>query len=513
MEKRRVNYKYIIVACLAIMLFSIALSIGAPMDVYADTISESYVLLDLTKDKNFNPLNYSLDLDDNSLDVIHIAESTENELLVYVYQPSGKHRDYRATSINISTELNSLSFKNYKLKYLNSSGVFFKYVVEDFVVSSASVRYYTISSIYRDWVRGVDDSASYDNDVMEVAYPVAKEFRYDGSDGEYSVELCDVVTVTDKFVGFVRYFDGYKLFGSTSCDSHFVAFNTDKQIDKLLEADVYYVTQSWREDWQPFFPTLTHAYTFKDDKEPHYVYLSDSDHVDHKGDGWGRVSTHEWNRIETVEEFVEENETFSNVYSGAVFNVSNGTYLTDEGKSALQNKKWVLRFAETPFYESTLSQTNHQESGTLVGEVTILRLKFETDGVTYNLGVVDNKQTGATDENGIPVPSGGDKTTVTTKTFSEFLQWLVDHTGIPKEVWIAIFILIPVIILVPVIAKLAMVFPAFGEFLLNVLKGFGMFFKVLWVVIKYIFKGLWWLICLPVKGIKALVEKIKERKG
>ncbi len=33
----------------------------------------------------------------------------------------------------------------------------------------------------------------------------------------------------------------------------------------------------------------------------------------------------------------------------------------------------------------------------MVGDVTILRLKFETDGVVYNLGVIDNKQTGSND--------------------------------------------------------------------------------------------------------------------
>ena len=32
---------------------------------------------------------------------------------------------------------------------------------------------------------------------------------------------------------------------------------------------------------------------------------------------------------------------------------------------------------------------------TLVGDVTILRLKFETNGKVYNLGVIDNKQTGS----------------------------------------------------------------------------------------------------------------------
>ena len=33
-------------------------------------------------------------------------------------------------------------------------------------------------------------------------------------------------------------------------------------------------------------------------------------------------------------------------------------------------------------------------SSTLVGDVSILRLKFMTNGKTYNLGVIDNKQNG-----------------------------------------------------------------------------------------------------------------------
>ena len=44
----------------------------------------------------------------------------------------------------------------------------------------------------------------------------------------------ETITITDKFVGFVRYKDGFKLYVG-ACDSHFVAFNTDKPIDKLLE--------------------------------------------------------------------------------------------------------------------------------------------------------------------------------------------------------------------------------------------------------------------------------------
>ena len=39
--------------------------------------------------------------------------------------------------------------------------------------------------------------------------------------------------------------------------------------------------------------------------------------------------------------------------------------------------------------------TYYHAETTMVGNVTILRLKFKTDGITYNLGVIDNKQTGS----------------------------------------------------------------------------------------------------------------------
>lgn len=53
-----------------------------------------------------------------------------------------------------------------------------------------------------------------------------------------------------------------------------------------------------------------------------------------------------------------------------------------------------MRFAETSYSLSSGVGSNSTYT-TLVGDVTILRLKFETDGVTYNLGVIDNKQTGS----------------------------------------------------------------------------------------------------------------------
>ena len=61
----------------------------------------------------------------------------------------------------------------------------------------------------------------------------------------------------------------------------------------------------------------------------------------------------------------------------------------------------MLRFTETSYNKAPKSgmgaATYYHAETTMVGNVTILRLKFETDGITYNLGVIDNKQTGSTE--------------------------------------------------------------------------------------------------------------------
>ena len=88
-------------------------------------------------------------------------------------------------------------------------------------------------------------------------------------------------------------------------------------------------------------------------------------------------------------------ENRENIYHGAVLDVKTSSKLTDEALTELKGKKWVLRFAETNYSLNGYASTGSTfESYTLVGDVTILRLKFETDGITYNLGVIDNKQTG-----------------------------------------------------------------------------------------------------------------------
>ena len=359
----------------------------------------SGVIEDLSKDASFNAANYPSNAKDYSLSVMQLAESTDKELFIYVYQPSGDK--VRASSINISTTINDeISFFNYPLKLLNFEGTLFKYKVTNFEVKKDPVRYYAISSIYRLFDASIGDKKSGNNTINEVNYAVNKQYCFGEINGKLYVNCIDIETivVTDKFVGFVRYPDGFKLFtGAGACDSHFVAFNTDKKIDKLFEADVYYTTQKVSYDF--FTEDSPFSIKFGDSKTDNYAYLKYTDKVEHTGGGFF-AGTYKWDRIQSVDDFIKT-EDRTTVYYGAVLNSKVSSKLTDEALSDLKGKKWVLRFTETSYNKVPKSgmgaATYYHAETTMVGNVTILRLKFETDGITYNLGVIDNKQTGSTE--------------------------------------------------------------------------------------------------------------------
>lgn len=361
--------------------------------------SGSNVLGDLSKASEFNMGNYPSNSTDYSISLIQIAESTDNELLLYVYQPSGDIGNITASTVSMSTGTDSeIDPRFYSLELLNSEGVFYKYKVKDFVVPSDDVRVYSIVSILRPFISGIDEQAGFDNTVSEVPFTVAKEYTfYSGQDG-YQMQVLDVVTVTDKFVGYVYYPGGYHPYitSSTALHNHVVAFSTDKQIDDLLEAEIYYVSQSYHKEKKTSL-TVPNTYweeTFGETVE-NYVMFSSEDKLEYKGSGWF-AGTYVRDRIQTVDEFIASENIYETVYSGAVLNVSVGSVLTEQSLSALSGKEWVVRFADTDFYYSSQASGLYEDyMYTLVGDVSILRLKFVTDGETYNLGVVDNKQTGS----------------------------------------------------------------------------------------------------------------------
>ena len=51
------------------------------------------------------------------------------------------------------------------------------------------------------------------------------------------------------------------------------------------------------------------------------------------------------------------------------------------------------------------------------------------------------------------------------------------------------------VVIAVVLLVLSLIFPPFAQIMLVVLK------------------GIWWVICLPFKGIAALVERIKDKRG
>lgn len=451
---------------LAIMLLAFVLGISAvitaaqvPVIAKAEsTITYTNVLEDLQRDSSFSKENYPEKTTNYSLQIIQLTESSDKELFVYVYQPSGQLKGLVASSINISTTINdAISYHNYKLELLNAYGVFFKYKVSDFVVKDDAVRYYSITSIYRKWDKTIDPATGNDNAVTEVNYNVSKQYAFGTINGKPYVNCVDIdtIVVTDKFVGFVRYMDGFKLYVG-ACDGHFVAFNTDKPIDKLLEADVYYTTQSY--SWL-FALGVGERETFGKDKTEEYAYLKYTDKVEHSGGGLF-AGTYKWDRIQTVDDFIK-GENRENIYHGAVFDVTTSTKLTDAALKELQGKKWVLRFAETSYTLTSGGNGSSSSKSTIVGDVTILRLKFETDGITYNLGTIDNKQSG-----------GKDPSNITDIDVS------LNDTG--KKLAALIMLILAIILLAP--------------------------------VLPYIFKAIVWIVTLPINGIAALVKLIKRKR-
>lgn len=451
-------YKRGIIATLLLIVCVLLLFNNFSSVTYAETSETGYsnVMDDLQSDADFDTSLYPANENDYSLQVIQIAESEDGELLVYVYQPSNGTKDYTAMSINISTAINdSLYYKNYKLELLSRDGMFCKYRVKDFAVKDDVLRYYDISSVFRKYDEDVDEGLPEynENEISEVAFKVAKLFTAVTLDGKvtYSCIESHVIEITDKYVGYIKYSNGFDLCAS-SCLAYYVAFDTDLPIDNLYEADIYFVTQDYSYYYR--VPNLAQGdkgeetMTY-DDPVENTLTLKYDTVVEHEGGGLF-AKKYTWKRIEKADEFIANEK------------------LTDEGLEDLENKSWVLRF-----YEADLSfvqnSNSFREESTKVSDVTILRLKFETDGVVYNLGVVDNKQSPGegqqpdnenTDE--WEFPSFGDK------------DW--------EKILGAVLLVIALIIIVVLFAP----------------------------ILPYIIKLVIWLILLPFKLVASVVKSIAK---
>lgn len=372
----------------------------------------SNVLDDLQKASNFNVDDYPYIAGDSSLQLIHLAEGEDKELFVYVYQPGGEVEDLRASSINISTSIRSKNvFYNFVLTYLNSNGVFYKYKVADFLVSNELQRCYEVSSISRVWNADHDEALSNGNTISEIGYPVGRQFIYTtNSDGSNTLTVEDVeyIEITKKYVGYIRYRNQSVSWNTkyTNFDAHFVAIDTNREIDELLEADIYFKQDKYIKRQVP--NTSGTSYDTKEewlDPEEKYVYI---DFEDKAYASYGNIfESHEqvWDRIQTTSEFLSQ-EYENGIFKFPGFKTTSTLEFTGDAYEGLSQTKWVLSFVETESYTTISNVSGIIETLNYhVGDVSVLRLKFITDGNVYDLGVVDNKQSSSEEPSATVDPS------------------------------------------------------------------------------------------------------------
>lgn len=456
MTDKQIRNKYV---CVMIVCLLVALSAGGRCipSAFADTGEYTSAITDLQKDATFNAADYPSNANDYSIQVIQIAESTRGELFVYTYQPCQEATKLAATKINMSLSDSPDGTKLYALTLLKTDGVFCKYKVDLFAVSGTSTRYYNITSIYRKFISGIDKESGTDNTINGVAFTVGKCYKATTENGKvkYECKAEDVVQIINPYAGFLEYFDGYSFCSWKHCHGHFVAFSTDKQIDYLVEADVSYTTQKWYK-----------KYSITGGAQKWYDEPVD-DSLTVKGTETGGTSggflaqRYEWDRIQTVADFIAQED------------------LTSDIQSNLGGAQWVLRFLETEYVESSTGIAS-SDSWTELSSVSVLRLKFITNGRVYNLGAVSNEVTGS----GKPGNNNTDE-------ILGIWDWLTQETGVPQWLWKTLF---SVVIIAVVLLVLSLIFPPFAQIMLVVLK------------------GIWWVICLPFKGVAALVQKIKDKR-
>lgn len=462
MERKRAN-KILYIVLITLLLAVTALIGGwGNSPAFADTSADTSVLDDLQKDSNFNVNAYPYKEKDYSINVIQIAESEGGELFVYTYQPSQKTTYLVASSINIAKQENNslnMSFPNYKLTLISCDGVFCKYRVEGFELEKTEIRYYNISNILRPFEYLLDKLPAVGSE-SEVPNAVGQLWtvRTVGDNVEYGNTVSDVVTITKKYVGFLHYLDGITtsgvpgIYGGIKAQHtirNFVAFSTDKPIDQLKQVELQYALADCSYE---YCANIFHTGSSADDPHAYKDYVNktkgepvtqdpvviSADETDENAlHGWfGHKYT--WDKIQSTSDFLAEQDNQN-------YELTNTT-----GVNSIAGTQWVLNF-----YKETREVTGNANIADnhlfcnykQVSDVIILRLMFECDGESYNLGVVDSKMTG--DDK----PLNGNEP-------------LID----PLPTWaIALIIVGVVLLLIIVLIVLAIVFPVFG----SVLKAIG----------------------------------------
>ena len=375
-----------------LLAFALVLLIGGgiflsalPFRASAESVTYSDVLEDLQKDPKFDATKYPAKADDTSVSLIQIAESEDNELFLYVYQPSDATIDLKCKSVSIhigySVDGAGLDPVPYDLKLVSEQGVFDKYLVQGFILPKDAERYYNIVTLWREYNKTVDG----DSGVVttEKGYDVGQQWcAYTLNDRRvYEMNTFNTLDIDYTMVSSVLFKNGIMwgdLVGfNQKCDAHFIAFNCEQYIiDKIFEAKLSYTKTNITKTMSA---TTGQIQTNESKTVVDNHYLSSSDEMNFEGKGL-YPKKFKWNRIQKASEFISVLTDY-------------GMTLSDEDLKILQNSQWVFSFLETENFQTTQANITHW-GYTEVSLITILRLYFQDNtGNVYDLGVVSDRST------------------------------------------------------------------------------------------------------------------------
>lgn len=489
-NKRNSNFKKLLFMSLFFVFILVGTTIPSNILIASAVTVTGYsgVLNDLMIDDNFDKSIYPADENSTDFQIIQIAESSGGELFVYTYQPSALKKQFDLTQIAIAQNYGEkFNMTLYDLKLLDSDGVFAKYKVKDIKIKATQIRYYVVTEVFREFDESFGDiQPDNGNTITEVAIPIAKTWQACTIDGKvnYFCEEENVVTITEKYVGFVEYENGFSLKSiivNSACHSHFVAFSTNYKIDDLYEADISYVKQQRKYTTIPDY--IDPIFYGKTQVQKTLSATDEKNEYDATGLFYHQKYT--WDSIQTTAQFIDSTADVT-IYQKSILNSERKVSLTEESKEKLKNTQYVLRFEQTSYvvrdkkYDTTGGLTvgvklpYKEIEDTSVTDVVILRLKFLSNGKVYNLGVIDNKVNGT----GI-----ADSETIT--EIKSFLNTIAEFFNKHKYI---IWIIIAVVALI-------------------ILGIFTPLLKFAVIAIVSIFKVLWYVISAPFVFIKSLFDK------
>ena len=382
-----------------LLLVAVIFTLFAPLFTLEAAAASEYstVLDDLTAADNFSIENYPIltyeyvnrvnqdtdkENDQALMEVIQIAESSSDELYLYVYQPTDSELELTASAVLLSTEFTpdgqNINPDIYYLELVSTDSVFDKYVVKDFRVSEEPYRYYNIVTLYRNFNPSIDEvtpGGVIEN--FELGLGVGQQWcaYYLNDSIVYEMSTFKTVEIDIGYTGSIEFSSGITIGNIAGKfdygDAWFIAFNVEDYIvKKIYDADLTYKIRDKR--------ASGNNVEYGDWSSDKKVTLKEGDTATYQGDGLF-AKEYTWNKICSTADFlsqVEEQEI----------------RISDEAKTELSKNDWVFAFFQTEKEATVLGTGSVYIKSSQVSAVTVIRLHFmDIKGDVYNLGVVSDR--------------------------------------------------------------------------------------------------------------------------